>query len=59
MTNTAIGTSGSNQTIIFRNNTHKEFYQKYLLRCRYQDVYHKALIYCLGIDENTSIIHNK
>ncbi len=24
-----------------------------MLKCRYQDVYHKALVYCLGINEDT------
>lgn len=26
---------------------------EYLSKCRYKDVYHKALIYCLGIDRDT------
>lgn len=40
-------------TITFKNKEHKKFYQEYLSRCRYQDVYHKALVYCLGIDNDT------
>ena len=32
-------------TIIFKNKEHEKFYQKYLSKCRYQDVYHKALVY--------------
>lgn len=39
--------------IIFRGKEHKEFYLKNLKRCRYQDVYHAALVYCLGIDRDT------
>ena len=31
----------------------KNFYKEYLQKCRYQDVYHKALIYCLGISRDT------
>lgn len=55
MTNTALGaTSDANtQTITFRGQKHKEFYFEYLQKCRHQDVYHKALVYCLGIDEDT------
>ena len=40
-------------TIIFKNKEHEKFYQKYLSKCRYQDVYHKALCYCLGINGDT------
>lgn len=40
-------------TITFKNQEHKEFYTKYLQKCRYQDEYHKALVYCLGIDRDT------
>ena len=32
---------------------HKEFYWEYLSKCRWKDVYHKALVYCLGIDRDT------
>ena len=42
-------------TIIFRNEKHKDFYQTYMKKCRRQDVYHKALIYCLGISEDTRV----
>ena len=41
------------RTITFKNEEHKKFYKKYLQKCRYQDVYHKALVYCLGIDRDT------
>lgn len=40
-------------TITFKNKEHEKFYQKYLSKCRYQDVYYKALVYCLGIDRDT------
>lgn len=40
-------------TITFKNEQHKNFYDEYLCKCRYQDVYHKALVYCLGIDRDT------
>ena len=41
------------RTITFKNKDHENFYRKYLPKCRYQDVYHKALVYCLGIDRDT------
>lgn len=37
------------RTITFKNKEHEKFYYTYLPKCRYQDVYHKALVYCLGI----------
>lgn len=43
------------RTITFKSNEHKDFYMKYLQKCRYQDVYHKALVYCLGIDRDTRV----
>lgn len=39
--------------ITFKDQTHEEFYSKTLPRCRRQDVYHKALVYCLGMCEDT------
>lgn len=52
---TAVGAIGSkkNHTITFKSEAHKIFYLEYLPECRYQDVYHKALVYCLGIDADT------
>ena len=48
MTNTAISAGGKfTRTITFKNKAHKKFYMEYLPECRYQDVYHKALVYCL------------
>ena len=40
-------------TITFKNKEHEKFYMEYLTKCRYRDVYHKALVYCLGIDRDT------
>jgi len=54
MTNTAIRAGKRDtRTITFKNTEHEKFYEKYLQKCRYQDVYHKALVYCLGIDSDT------
>ena len=41
------------RTITFKNKEHEKFYYTYLPKCRYQDVYHKALCYCLGINDDT------
>lgn len=51
MNNTAI--RAEKQKLIFKNDRHQRFYEEWLPRCRYQDVYHKALIYCPGINEDT------
>ena len=54
MANTAVSAnSDSTRTITFKSKAHKNFYLKYLPECRYQDAYHRALVYCLGIDEDT------
>lgn len=42
----------TSRTITFKNKEHEKFYMEYLPKCRYQDVYHKALVYCLGIDRD-------
>lgn len=56
MNNTALRAEKEiTNTIIFRNEKHKDFYQTYMKKCRRQDVYHKALIYCLGISEDTRV----
>ena len=39
--------------IIFKNKKHEEFFGINMSKCRYKDVYHAALIYCLGISEDT------
>lgn len=55
MTNTALSAKAEQiaQTVTFRNEKHKRFFLTYLPKCRYGDVYHAALVYCLGIDEDT------
>ncbi len=50
---TGKGAKDNTDTIIFKNQAHKDFYLEYLQKCRNQDVYHKALVYCLGIDRDT------
>ena len=47
------------RTITFKNKEHEKFYYTYLPKCRYQDVYHKALVYCLGIDRDTRETQNR
>jgi len=53
--NTALGANNEKvtRTITFKNQEHENFYKAHLPKCRYQDVYHKALVYCLGIDRDT------
>jgi len=54
MTSTALRAENSNScTITFKSKEHEKFYMEYLEKCRYQDVYHQALVYCLGIDRDT------
>ena len=54
MTSTALRAENSNsRTITFKSKEHEKFYMEYLEKCRYQDVYHQALVYCLGIDRDT------
>ena len=54
MTNTTFKTkTGDSHQIIFTSEAHKEFYYEKLKEVRYQDVYHKALCYCLGISNDT------
>ena len=60
MTNTALRAENSNsRTITFKSKEHEKFYEEYLEKCRYQDVYHQALVYCLGIDRDTRENVNK
>ena len=49
MNNTALGA----EKIIFISEAHEKFYYEKLKEVRYQDVYHKALCYCLGINDDT------
>ena len=56
MTNTALraGAQSANNThMVFANENHEKFYFEKLEQARYQDCYHKALIYILGISEDT------
>ena len=55
MTNTALSAKAEQiaQNVTFRNEEHKKFFLTYLPKCRYGDVYHVALVYCLGIDADT------
>ena len=39
--------------IEFKNNEHETFYHENIAKCKIQDSYHKALIYCLGIGNDT------
>ena len=39
--------------LVFISEAHKKFYYEKLTEVRYQDTYHKALIYCLGICNDT------
>lgn len=39
--------------IIFKDQEHEMFYRNFLAKRRSQDVYHKALAYCLGISGDT------
>ena len=49
MNSTALGA----RKIIFISDAHEKFYYEKLREVRYEDVYHKALIYCLGINNDT------
>ncbi len=52
--NTALGAEKSKERkITFKNKEHEKFYNTYLSKCRYQDTNHKALVYCLGLSEDT------
>lgn len=39
--------------IAFISKEHEKFYNESLRKVRYQDEYHKALCYCLGINADT------
>ena len=48
MNNTALGAENKKeQTINFISEAHEKFYYEKLKEVRYQDVYHRALCYCL------------
>ena len=51
---TALGAeTKKEEKIIFISDAHEKFYYEKLKEVRYQDVYHKALCYCLGISDDT------
>ena len=52
MSNTALRAEKAKE-IIFISDAHEKFYYEKLKEVRYQDVYHKALVYCLGISDDT------
>ncbi len=45
--------SANNTYMVFANEEHEKFYYEKLEQVRYQDCYHKALIYILGISDDT------
>ena len=56
MNNTALraeAQSVNNKHMVFADEEHEKFYYEKLKQARYQDCYHKALIYILGISEDT------
>lgn len=54
MASTALGAENTKkESIIFISDAHEKFYYEKLKEVRYQDVYHKALLYCLGISDDT------
>jgi hypothetical protein len=55
MKNTALSANEGKvtRTVTFKNKEHENFYNEYLQKCRYKDVYHKALVYCLGLSDDT------
>ena len=38
---------------MFKSNAHEKFYYEKLKEVQYQDEYHMALCYCLGISDDT------
>lgn len=59
MNNTALGAENKKEQIInFISEAHEKFYYEKLKEVRYQDVYHKALCYCLGISDDSRIFCN-
>lgn len=45
------GTASAN--IVFKSPEHEQFYNEQLAKCKYQDSYHKALMYLVGANEVT------
>ena len=46
-------TLGTERAILFHGEEHKKIYNENLKKVSYQDEYHKALLYCLGISQDT------
>ena len=58
MNNTALraeAQSANNTHMVFANEEHEQFYFEKLEQVRNRDCYHEALIYVLGISENTRL----
>lgn len=54
MTSTALRAENTKkENMVFISDAHEKFYYENLKKVRYQDVYHKALVYCLGICNDT------
>lgn len=47
------------ETITFINKEHENFFFEKITLCRSQDIYHTALIYCLGINSDTRLHFNE
>ena len=54
MNSTALGATNKTENgIMFKSNAHEKFYYEKLKKMQYQDEYHMALCYCLGISDDT------
>lgn len=54
MNSTALGAINKTESgIMFKSNAHEKFYYEKLKEVQYQDEYHMALFYCLGINNDT------
>ena len=54
MNSTALGATNKTENgIMFKSNAHEKFYYEKLKEVQYQDEYHMALCYCLGISNDT------
>ena len=54
MNSTALGATNKTENgIMFKSNAHEKFYYEKLKEVQYQDEYHMALCYCLGISDDT------
>ena len=54
MNSTALGATNKTENgIMIKSNAHEKFYYEKLKKMHYQDEYHMALCYCLGISDDT------